>query len=35
MSTTEVSEKGSPFRSLRNFNMRVYMGGLLLSNVGT
>ena len=28
-------EKGSPFRSLRIPNMRIYMGGLLLSNVGT
>lgn len=31
----EQPEKGSPFRSLRIRNMRIYMGGLLLSNVGT
>ena len=31
----ELPEKGSPFRSLRARNMRIYMGGLLLSNVGT
>lgn len=35
MSDTATAEKGSPFRSLRAYNMRIYMGGLLLSNVGT
>ena len=35
MSEAATGEKGSPFRSLRAYNMRVYMGGLLLSNVGT
>ena len=35
MTDTQVSGKDSAFRSLRNHNMRVYMGGLLLSNVGT
>ena len=35
MSTTERPEKGSPFRSLRIPNMRIYMAGLLLSNIGT
>jgi MFS family permease len=35
MSEEAVSEKGSAFRSLRARNMRIYMGGLLLSNVGT
>ncbi len=35
MAKSEVGEKGSPFRSLRSRNMRIYMGGLLLSNIGT
>ncbi len=35
MSDTAAEEKGSAFRSLRARNMRIYMGGLLLSNVGT
>ncbi len=35
MTETAAAEKGSPFRSLRAYNMRIYMGGLLLSNVGT
>lgn len=35
MSESAVEEKGSAFRSLRARNMRIYMGGLLLSNVGT
>lgn len=35
MSNSSSGEKGSPFRSLHVRNMRIYMGGLLLSNVGT
>lgn len=35
MTVAATGEKASPFRSLRSFNMRVYMGGLLLSNIGT
>lgn len=35
MSGAATGEKASPFRSLRSYNMRVYMGGLLLSNIGT
>ena len=35
MSDTAAGEKASPFRSLRSWNMRVYLGGLLLSNIGT
>lgn len=35
MSRVATPEKANPFRSLRNYNMRIYMGGLLLSNVGT
>jgi MFS family permease len=35
MVKTADGEKGSPFRSLRSYNMRVYMAGLLLSNIGT
>ncbi|MEY3691503.1 MAG: hypothetical protein RJB57_1159, partial [Actinomycetota bacterium] len=30
-----AGEKGAVFRSLRHRNMRVYMFGLLLSNIGT
>ena len=35
MPGTAAPDKASPFRSLRSHNMRIYMGGLLLSNVGT
>ena len=35
MSDVAAPDKASPFRSLRSHNMRIYMGGLLLSNVGT
>ena len=35
MTDAVVGEKANPFRSLRNYNMRVYLTGLLLSNVGT
>ncbi|MFM9083082.1 MAG: MFS transporter [Actinomycetota bacterium] len=35
MTDTAAPEKAGAFRSLRSHNMRIYMGGLLLSNVGT
>ena len=35
MSTAVTSDKANPFRSLRRRNMKIYMAGLMASNIGT